>query len=281
VSLSLDDRVWSIAFSPDGHTLLTGIEKGRAEFWEVATGKKKAEPLRHEKAVYAVAYSPDGRTVLTGSEDATARLWDAVTHQPLGVTLTHQGTVYAVAFQPPDGQLILTGSDDRTARLWRTATGQPIGKPLQHPARVLAVAFSPDGSLIATGCGDGWTRLWDTATGHPIGRPLFHRGPVRSVAFAHRPQSSGAREERLILVSAGEDMTARVWEVPPPLDERPEQIMLSAQVATGMRLDQEIVADSLAPAAWRQLHRQLNGESEPPIRDAAQPDGGVTNSLLP
>ncbi len=271
VSLSLDDRVWSIAFSPDGHTLLTGIEKGRAEFWEVATGKKKAEPLRHEKAVYAVAYSPDGRTVLTGSEDATARLWDAVTHQPLRVALTHQGTVYAVAFHPPDGQLILTGSDDRTARLWRTATGQPIGKPLQHPARVLAVAFSPDGSLIATGCGDGLTRLWDTATGHPIGRPLFHRGPVRSVAFAPRPQSSGAPEERLILVSASEDMTARVWEVPPPLDERPEQIMLSAQVASGMALDPQTVADSLTPATWRQLRRKLNGESEPPIRDVAQP----------
>ena len=75
----------------------------------------------------------------------------------------------------------------------------------------------------------------------------------------------------MILVSAGEDMTARVWEVPPPLDERPEQIMLSAQVATGMRLDQETVADSLAPATWRQLRQKLSDESEPPSRDAAQP----------
>jgi hypothetical protein len=66
-------------------------------------------------------------------------------------------------------------------------------------------------------------------------------------------------------------MTARLWDVPPPLDERPEQIMLSARVATGLRLDPETVADSLAPATWRQLRRQPNGESEPPLREAAQP----------
>ena len=47
--------------------------------------------------------------------------------------------------------------------------------------------------------------------------------------------------------------------------------MLSAQVATGMRLDQETVADSLAPATWRQLRQKLSDESEPPSRDAAQP----------
>ena len=89
--LLLDDRVWAVAFSPDGRILLTGIEKGRAEFWDVVTRQKQPDSLRHEKAVYAVAYSPDGRTVVTGSEDMTARLWDAATHRPMGEPLAHQG----------------------------------------------------------------------------------------------------------------------------------------------------------------------------------------------
>jgi len=269
--LVLDDRVWSVAFSPDGRTLITGIEKSRDEFWDVATGSEKPEPLRHEKAVYAVAYSPDGRTVLTGSEDSTARLWDAATHQPAGVTLMHQGTVYAVAFRPPDGQVILTGSDDRTARLWQTATGHPVGKPLQHPARVLAVAFSPDGRIIATGCGDGAARLWDAVTGHPIGRPLLHRGPVRAVAFGPRPPDSAEEAKRWILVSGSEDLTARIWEVPRPQAESPERLMLSLQVASGMVLDAQAVADSLTPATWRQLRRQLNVVDSPPPRHAVKP----------
>jgi len=265
--LALDDRVWAVAFSPDGRTLLTGIEKNLAEFWDVATGTRKPAPLRHQKAVYAVAYSPDGQTVLTGSQDGTARLWNAATHQPLGVTLMHQGTVYAVAFRPTDGQVILTGSDDCTARLWQRSTGQPLGKPLQHPARVLAVAFSPDARMIATGCGDGVARLWDAATGHVIGRPLIHRGPVRSVAFGPTPRNSAADQEHAILVTCSEDMTARVWEVPPPLAESPERLMRSLQVANGMVLDADDVADSLTSAAWRQLRRQLNGADGATPRD--------------
>ena len=241
------------------------------------------EPLRHEKAVYAVAYSPDGQTVLTGSEDMTARLWDAATHRPLAVTLMHQGTVYAVAFRPPDGQMILTGSDDRTARLWQTSTGDPVGKPLLHPARVLAVAFSPDGRIIATGCGDGAARLWDTATGHPIGRPLLHRGPVRAVAFGPSPRDSAPEAERWILVTGSEDMTARVWEIPPPLADSPERIMLSLQVASGMVLDTQAVADSLTPAAWRQLRRELNtahdGRSPEAVRRQSAINGSPTRQI--
>jgi eukaryotic-like serine/threonine-protein kinase len=257
--LVLDDRVWAVAFSPDGRTILIGTEKGRAEFWDLATRQKRPGPLRHEKAVYAVAYSPDGRTVLTGSEDMTARLWDAATHLPLGDALAHQGTVYAVAFQPPDGQVVLTGSDDATARLWQTATGRPVGEPLQHPARVLSVAFSPDGRIMATGCGDGAARLWDAATGHPIGCPLLHHGPVRAVAFGPRPRESAATTAGWILITGSEDMTARVWDAPLPAVESPEQLMRSLQVANGMILDSHGVAESLAPGVWQQLRSPGSG----------------------
>ncbi len=262
--LALDDRVWAVAFSPDGRTLLTGIEKRRAEFWDVATGEKRFEPLGHDRAVYAVAYSPDGRTILTGSEDMIARLWDAATHRPLGVTLVHQGTVYAVAFRPPDGQVLLTGSDDRTARLWDAATGRPLGAPFQHPARVLAVAFSPDGRTFATGCGDGMARLWDTAAGYQIGLPLLHRGPVRAVAFGPRPPDSLADGGLWILVTGSEDKTARVWKVPAPLTGSPDRIMISLQVANGMILDAQSVAESLDPATWQRLRRQEHAESASP-----------------
>ena len=226
--------------------------------------RKLPRPLEHEKAVYAVAYSPDGRTVLTGSEDMTARLWDAVTHQPQGTPLMHEGTVYAVAFQPPGGKIVLTGSGDRTARLWETGTGRPVGEPLQHSARVLAVAFSPDGRLIATGCGDGTVHFWDAVTGHPIGFPLRHHGPVRAVAFGHNPQDSTADEQRSILVTASEDKTARIWNVPAPSTESAERIMLSLQVANGLELDSQGIARSLEPAAWRRLGRDMHDLVSPP-----------------
>jgi WD40 repeat protein len=256
--LKLDDRIWSLAFSPDGKTLLAGIEKRRAEFWDVATRTRLPGALEHDKAVYAVAYSPDGRTVLTGSGDMTARLWDAATRQPVGTPLVHEGTVNAVAFQPPDGKLALTGSADRTARMWETSTGRPVGESLQHSARVLAVAFSRDGRIIATGCGDGTAHLWDALTGHPIGYPLRHHGAVRAVAFGLTPKASTAGEQGSIVVTASEDKTARIWDVPVPSTESVERIMLSLQVANGLELDAQGIARSLGPAAWQRLGRELH-----------------------
>jgi WD40 repeat protein/predicted Ser/Thr protein kinase len=262
--LAFDGRVLSVAFSPDGRTLLTGIEKRRAEFWDVATGAQRLPPLVHAKGVYAVAFSPDGRTVLTGSEDMTARLWDASTHQPLGITLAHHGTVYAVAFRPPGGRLLLTGSDDHTARLWDAATGHPLGAPLEHPARVLAVAFSPDGRTFATGCGDGLVRFWDTATAYPVSRPLQHRGPVRAVAFVPPRQQPTADDACGTVVTGSEDKTARVWEVPAPLTEPPDRIMTGLEVANGMMLDAQGVAESLPSEIWWRLRRELKGVAVSP-----------------
>jgi WD40 repeat protein len=266
--LVLADRVWSVAFSPDGRTLLTGIERRRAEFWDLATGKPRLPPIEHERAVYAATYSPDGRSVLTGSEDMTAKLWDAVTHRSLGVTVHHHGTVYAVAFCPPDGRMILTGSGDRTARLWDTATGRPLGEPVQHPARVLAVAFSPDGRMFATGCGDGLARLWDVKTGHPLGIPIKHRGPVRAVALGPSPREPGSDEqERWVLLTGSEDMTARLGAVAAPLEESPEDILRGLQETSGMTLEENGMVESLEPERWKSLRREFARRDRPGVHD--------------
>ena len=49
-------------------------------------------------------------------------------------------------------------------------------------------------------------------------------------------------------------MTARLWEVPAPLDESPEGILTSLQVTNGMTLDEQGMAEALAPERWKRLH---------------------------
>jgi WD40 repeat protein len=200
--VSHQGAVTSLAFSPDGRTILTGSQDNTARLWDAATGRPIGPALAHQWWVRAVAFSPDGKAVLTGSLDGTARLWDAATGRPIGPPLTHQDRVWAVAFSP-DGKRVLTGSGDKTARLWDAATGKPIGHPLTHQAMVYSVAFSPDGKGVLTGSSDKTARLWDAATGKPIGTPMTHQAMVWSVAFSP--------DGKAVLTGSG-DKTARLWD---------------------------------------------------------------------
>src|SRR5262249_34438189 len=72
-TLHHDDPVNAAAYSPDGHTVLTGSgdevsRKGGAGLWDAASGKVIAT-LPHGGPVRVVAFSPDGRTILTGSDE--------------------------------------------------------------------------------------------------------------------------------------------------------------------------------------------------------------------
>jgi WD40 repeat protein len=195
-------EVCSVAFSPDGKTIVSGSADNTIRLWDT-TGKPIGQPLQgHQGEVCSVAFSPDGKTIVSGSRDKTIRLWDT-TGKPIGQPLKgHQGEVCSVAFSP-DGKTIVSGSTDNTIRLWDT-TGKLLGQPLQgHQAEVYSVAFSPDGKTIVSGSSDKTIRLWDT-TGKPIGQPLQgHQAEVYSVAFSPDGKT---------IVSGSRDNTIRLWD---------------------------------------------------------------------
>ncbi|WP_369259566.1 trypsin-like peptidase domain-containing protein [Streptomyces sp. R35] len=195
--------VWSVAYSPDGHTLATASADHTVRLWNVTTGKTRTTLTGHTDAVYAVAFSPDGHTLATASADTTVRLWDVATGKTRTTLTGHTDAVYAVAFSP-DGHTLATGSDDHTARLWDISTGKTRSTLTGHTDGVSSVAFSPDGHTLATGSWDYQARLWDVATGQTRTVLSGHANSVESVAFS--PDSH-------TLATASTDHTVRLWDV--------------------------------------------------------------------
>ncbi|MEQ9622173.1 toll/interleukin-1 receptor domain-containing protein, partial [Coleofasciculus chthonoplastes] len=175
--------VWSVAFSPNGKTIVSGSADGTIRLSD-RDGNPLTEPFQgHEGEVFSVAFSPNGKTIVSGSNDGTIRLWDNQGNPISQPFKGHQEPVNSVAFSP-NGKTIVSGSNDGTIRLWDNQ-GNLIGQPFKgHQEPVNSVAFSPDGNRIASASNDGTIRLWDNQ-GNPISQPFKgHQEPVNSVAFS-------------------------------------------------------------------------------------------------
>ena len=119
------DNVFSVCFSPDSRTLVSGGLDDTVCLWDVATATLEHTFTGHTDKVWGVYFGPDGRTLASGSADKTIRLWDANTGTLKQTLKGHTGQVLSVAFSP-DGRTLASGNLDRTICLWRLSSAQPI-----------------------------------------------------------------------------------------------------------------------------------------------------------
>jgi WD40 repeat protein len=182
--------VFSVAFSPDGQTLLTGCSDHTARLWSVPEGKPLGGRLAHPTSVSAVAFTPDGRHLATAQRGGLIRLWARPASNP-GDYRVSVGAPSLVRLSR-DGRLLLpTGLNHwssalRSTQVFDLATGQRIGPLLKANGSIMDAAFSPDGLQVAAavsgaaspeerrtqGGPPGQLLLWDWRSGKLQREPL-------------------------------------------------------------------------------------------------------------
>lgn len=161
-----DAYVNSVAFSPDGKTLLSSDRYKMVRGWDVQTGALLWE-VEATSAIGAVAFSPDGKTFAGVAQEGSVNIWDAATRDLKRTLKDGDFHPEAIAYSPGGRILVAVGDkggfgSKGVMKLWDIQTGE-LKRTLETPSTIRTVALSSDGSTIATGGDDKTVRMWRAA----------------------------------------------------------------------------------------------------------------------
>ena len=131
--------VWSLTFSQDGTSLVSGSDDNTIKLWDVQTGGVVKTFHGHTDSVWSVSISADCTMIASGSHDGTIRLWVIQTKE-CHCVIDQKEPVYRVRFSPTDPQCLMSVSG---GQVWQWDTK---GNQIHPPCNGLNTAFSPDGT---------------------------------------------------------------------------------------------------------------------------------------
>jgi WD40 repeat protein/mono/diheme cytochrome c family protein len=205
----LAERVYEIAFSPDGKWLATASgdpgQFGAVKLWLAEPnggGKPVRDLLESTDCVFAVAFSPDSKTLAAAGADRAIRLWDVESGKELATIEDHADWIFDLAFSP-DGKRLASASRDKTSKVFDVVKKESIVTFPGHAQTVYTVAFSADGKRVFTGGEDNLIRVW---TPDDDGKQVRQIGGFGGAVFKLQ-LTPGGKE----LVACGADKTVRVF----------------------------------------------------------------------
>lgn len=239
--------VFFVGFSPDGTRAVTASEDRTVRVWDVAS-REQVAALPHPFKANAAAILADTNRVVTVSDDAVVRWWDADTGAEVASRRGHRQAVWSLA-ATADGRWLATGSADETVRIWAgdfscdpaldcggrgfaaactadgrglalgTSTGIAVWSvpELRCVARIDSggpqvndVQFLDQGTRLVAACDEGCVMLGDV----PRDEDARARGMQRVRVHSRRVYSVDVDPAGRLLATAGEDRTARLWNIP-------------------------------------------------------------------
>jgi WD40 repeat protein len=228
----------AIAFSPNGEFVATASSDGTARIWRTGDWGLSATLSGHTNGLTDVSFSAGGEHIVTAGKDGTARVSNARTGDELFALAGHTDWVESAEFAGGAGSAVVTAGLDGSIRTWDGLLQPELPSFASFPAPVYSIVAADEAIRVRTD--DGREHVLDASSGEQLGvEDAPKRRPRRVVGPAGTSATLRGRQVRLLrdgkvtmltghrddvtsaafspagdlLVTAGKDKTARIWDV--------------------------------------------------------------------
>jgi WD40 repeat protein/serine/threonine protein kinase len=158
----------SLAFTPDGRSILAGDARGAVEVLSFETGARTLELAASARsAVVAVSASEDGKLAATAAASGTWRTFDLATGHVVADAVGAPNPSF-LGFRPGKDELVLGGHDGLLVLDDASKSAPIAARNLLAPEPVTASALSGDGSRAVTGDAGGGIVEWGFDRDEPL-----------------------------------------------------------------------------------------------------------------
>jgi len=200
--LTTDETTTSLAISPIGELLVSGLENGTIVVWDLKAGRELKRMNGHTAQVMRLVFSPDGKAIVSGGMDGVAIVWEVGTWRE---RREHKGSfdralMHQLHFSH-DGATLIIGGYTSPTLVCDAESGEVLHS---FDGYIDALALSPDAKTLAIAKKEAIT-LYDVETGQQKATLNKHTKKIDGLSFSPDGQT---------LASCSDDNSLRFWDVP-------------------------------------------------------------------
>ena len=151
--------VGTVAFTPDGKTLITAGGDQTIRLWKTGTWEEQAVLRGAYSEIWSMACSPDGKTVVSGGKDGTLKLWSPRPRAQPATDVRFDEGCSALA---PDGRTFAHLDEGGSVTLMTLGTSivsNRVAVPTPSAPNISVMAVTPGARFFAVAVPGGVVRL--------------------------------------------------------------------------------------------------------------------------